>query len=76
MYPAPSATPAQGCYCPAAGAHPGAQGLCPGWGTQLLLSTLQVQPVAKLSTDPRDTEETDMAVCTGCHKQGIAFNGT
>lgn len=35
--------------------HPGTSGLCPAWGTQLLLSLLQVQAVANLSTYTRGT---------------------
>lgn len=34
----------------------GTRGLCPGWGTWQSLSRLQVQPVAKLSMDQRDTQ--------------------
>ena len=64
----------------------GTRGLCPDWGTCLLHSSLQVQPIVKLSTYPSDTQtdehrhthvkDTNMAGHTDCHRQGAAFNST
>ena len=51
-----------------------------GWGMQLPLSCLQVQPVAKLIMCPRDTspppKDTNTAGHTDCHRQGAFFNST
>ena len=65
-----------GCWRPAP--CPVTHGLCPGWGMQLLLSPLQVQPAAKLSTCPREIlTDRPKHMCTGhwhgwsqgCHTQ-------
>lgn len=63
---------------------PDHSGICPGWGKWLLLSPLQVQPAAKMSTYCREThrdtathiEGTDMASHTDCHIQGAAISNT
>ncbi|KAK4827214.1 hypothetical protein QYF61_015242 [Mycteria americana] len=59
------------------------RGLCPGEGPRPQLSRLQVQPVMKLSVNPRDTDmdtQTQRTLTwlnhTDCHRQGTAFNST
>jgi len=51
------------------------QGFCPGQGTCLSLSYLQIQTPTKLGTDTH-TEDNDMTSHTDCHREGGPFNST
>lgn len=70
-----AATPAQHHSSPAIAAQHCSEtwGLCPDWRTRLLLSLLQVQLSARLSTCSRDTQRQDVDVTghKGCLHQHL-----
>lgn len=60
--------------------HPGTPGLWSGREVQLLVSCLQVEPVAKLSMHPRERDayahNIDTAGHADCHRQDATLLGT